>query len=131
MWSVTKAGRLGVGVIGAGRVGPVLAAAWAGAGHQLVGIHARNPEAYDRVLAMLPEVRFLTLAELVERSELVVLAVPGHELAALVKEIAEAGHWLPGQLVLHTVAEHGTDILQPAIEAGVIPLAVHPAMTFT
>ena len=35
---MTRDGRLGVGIIGAGRVGPVLGAALAGAGHALVGI---------------------------------------------------------------------------------------------
>jgi predicted short-subunit dehydrogenase-like oxidoreductase (DUF2520 family) len=33
--------------------------------------------------------------------------------------------------VLHTAARHGTDVLDPARRAGAIPLAVHPAMTFT
>src|SRR5690606_6381122 len=103
--------------------------AWAGAGHQLLGMHARNPEAHDRVLAMVPQMRFLALADLVERSELVVLAVPSRELPGLVDEIADAGLWQSGQLVLHTAADRGTDVLQPAIEAGVIPLAIHPALT--
>ena len=128
---MARAGRLGFGVIGSGKVGPVLASAWAGSGHQLLGLHARNPESHDRVLAMIPDVRFLGIAELVERSELVVLALPATELAGLVSDIAEQGLWQPGQLVLHTAAALGTDVLHPAIEAGVIPLAIHPALTFT
>ncbi len=35
-----RSGRLGVGVVGAGRVGPVLGRALAGAGHALVGVSA-------------------------------------------------------------------------------------------
>ncbi|MGB3414261.1 MAG: DUF2520 domain-containing protein [Microbacteriaceae bacterium] len=128
---MAKAGRLGLGVIGAGAVGPVLAAAWAGAGHQLLGLHARSPERHDSIAAMIPDVRFLSIAELVERSELVVLAVPANELAALVQSIADQGLWQPGQLVAHTAAEFGTEVLHPAIEAGVIPLAIHPAMSFS
>jgi predicted short-subunit dehydrogenase-like oxidoreductase (DUF2520 family) len=33
--------------------------------------------------------------------------------------------------VLHTSARYGTAVLAPALAGGAIPLAVHPAMTFT
>ena len=45
--------------------------------------------------------------------------------------LADAGVWQPGQLVLHTAARFGTGVLDPARRAGAIPLAVHPAMSFT
>ena len=35
------------------------------------------------------------------------------------------------QLVLHTSAAHGVRVLDPARPAGIIPLAVHPALSFT
>ena len=35
---MTRDGRLGIGIIGAGRVGPVVGAALAGAGHAITGI---------------------------------------------------------------------------------------------
>ena len=41
--------RLGVGIIGAGRVGPVLAAALAGAGHHLVGMSKPSDGDSERV----------------------------------------------------------------------------------
>ena len=93
---MTPAGRLGVGIIGAGRVGPVLGAALAGAGHALVGISAVSQESRDRADAMLPGVPVLTVPELVERSELVLLAVPDDELEGLVAGLAEAGAWVGG-----------------------------------
>ena len=126
-----KPGRLGVGIVGAGRVGPVIGAALAGAGHALVGIHAIGDDSRDRAEAMLPGVPLLEVPEIVERAELVVLAVPRDELAALVQGIADAGLWQPGQIVLHTDAGFGTDVLRPAAERGAVPLAVHPAMRFT
>lgn len=125
------AGRLGVGVIGAGRVGPVIGAALAGAGHALVGITAVSQESRDRADAMLPQVPVLTIPELVERSELVVVAVPDAELPALVGGLAEAGVWVAGQLVVHTAARFGTDVLLPAVRRGAIPVALSPAMAFT
>ena len=125
------AGRLGVGVIGAGRVGPVLGAALAGAGHALVGITAVSQESRDRADAMLPGVPVLSIPDLVERSELVLVAVPDAELAALVEGLAEAGVWVAGQLVVHTAPGVGTEVLLPAVRRGAIPVALSPAMAFT
>ena len=59
------------------------------------------------------------------------LAVPDGELPALVSGLAAAGVWQPGQLVLHTAPAVGVSVLAPATAAGVIPLALHPAMSFT
>ncbi|MEP6481894.1 MAG: Rossmann-like and DUF2520 domain-containing protein [Rhodoglobus sp.] len=127
----TPSGRLGVGIIGAGRVGPVLGAALAGAGHAIVGISAVSEGSRDRAGAMLPGVPILEIPDLIERSELVILAVPADQLEQLVAGLAAAGAWQPGQLVLHTAAQFGFGVLAPAIAAGAIPLAVHPAMVFT
>ena len=127
-----KDGRLGVGIIGAGRVGPVLGAALAGAGHAIVGhrvvvagatANARRP--------CCPRVALLDIPELIERSELVLLAVPESELESLVAGLAATGAWQPGQLVLHTAPGLGYGVLAPATAAGAIPLAMHPAMVFT
>lgn len=126
---MSRDGRLGVGVIGAGRVGPVVGAALAGAGHALVGITSGSDD--ERVSAILPDVPFLAPDEILRRSELVVLAVPHGELAALVAGLAEVGAWQPGQLVLHTDPGHGLAVLEPARLAGAIPLAVHPAIVFS
>ncbi|WP_375389205.1 DUF2520 domain-containing protein [uncultured Amnibacterium sp.] len=125
------AGRLGVGVIGAGRVGPVLGAALAGAGHALVGVSAVSQQSRDRADAMLPGVPMLAVPDLVERSELVLVAVPDDELPGLVSGLADAGVWVMGQLVVHTAARFGTDVLLPAVRRGAIPVALSPAMAFT
>jgi predicted short-subunit dehydrogenase-like oxidoreductase (DUF2520 family) len=126
-----RSGRLGIGIIGAGHVGPVLGAALAGAGHAIVGISAVSDASRDRAEAMLPGVPILEILAIVERSELVILAIPGAELESLVAGLAATGTWQPGQLVLHTAAEYGIGVLAPALAAGAIPLAVHPAMSFT
>ncbi|HRN28537.1 MAG TPA: DUF2520 domain-containing protein [Terrimesophilobacter sp.] len=126
-----RAARLGVGIIGVGRVGPVIGAALAGAGHAIVGISAVSQESRDRAEVMLPGVPVLAVPEVIERSELVVLAVPEPELAPLVAGLAATGSWRAGQLVAHTAPGHGTSVLQPAVLAGAIPLALHPALAFT
>ncbi|RZI92360.1 MAG: DUF2520 domain-containing protein, partial [Microbacterium sp.] len=126
---MTRSGRLGVGIIGAGRVGPVIGAALAGAGHAVIGITTGSDP--DRVEAVLGGVPTLPADEIVRRSELVVIAVPHDELPGLVAGLAELEAWQVGQLVLHTDAAYGIDVLMPAAARGAIPLAVHPAIAFT
>lgn len=126
-----RAGRLGVGVVGAGRVGPVLALALAGAGHAVTGISAISEESRERAEALLPGVPLLEVPEVVRRSELVLFAIPGSELPQLVRGLTETGAWQAGQLVAHTAPEHGHGVFAPALAAGVIPLALHPALIFT
>jgi predicted short-subunit dehydrogenase-like oxidoreductase (DUF2520 family) len=128
---VSRAGRLGIGVVGAGRVGPVIAAALAGAGHAIVGFATVTEANRERVQAMLPGVPILGIPELIERSELVILAIPEAELEPLVSGLAATGAWQPGQLVLHTAPGVGISVLAAATAAGAIPLAIHPAMVFT
>jgi len=126
---MTRNGRLGIGIIGAGKVGPVVGAALAGAGHAITGITSGSDD--DRAAAVLPGVPVLDALEVVRRSELVVIAVPRDELPDLVAGIAELGGWQMGQLVLHTDPSYGIEVLRPAAERGAIPLAVHPAIAFT
>ena len=126
-----RSGRLGIGIIGAGRVGPVLGAALAGAGHAIVGISAVSEASRDRAEVLLPGAPILSIPEIVERSELVILAIPEGEIASLVAGLAATGTWQPGQLVLHTAPGLGISVLEPALRSGAIPLAIHPAMSFT
>jgi len=129
--SPQQSGRLGIGIVGAGHVGPVLGAALAAAGHAVVGISAVSERSRDRAEAMLPGAPVLTVQEVVERSELVLLAVPDDQLEGLVQGLATTGAWQAGQLVVHTSPVHGLEVLRPALGAGAIPLAIHPALTFT
>lgn len=128
---MNKPGRLGVGVIGAGKVGAVLGAALRAAEHGVVGVHAVSEDSRERADALLPGVPILPIPEILRRAELVLIAVPDDALGPLVKGLADAGHWQAGQLVVHTAGRYGVGILEPARDAGAIPLAIHPAMSFT
>ncbi|WP_051275021.1 Rossmann-like and DUF2520 domain-containing protein [Cellulomonas sp. URHD0024] len=127
----TRPGRLGVGVVGAGRVGAVLGSALRGAGHPVVAVSAISEASRERAAALLPGVPVLDIPEVVRRAELVLLAVPDDALAPLVRGLADVGAWQAGQIVVHTSGRFGIDVLTPARAVGVIPLALHPAMTFT
>jgi predicted short-subunit dehydrogenase-like oxidoreductase (DUF2520 family) len=67
----------------------------------------------------------------VAAADLVLLSVPDDALSQLVEGLAEVGAWRTGQLVAHVSGAHGLGVLDPATKAGALPLALHPAMTFT
>lgn len=123
--------RLAVGVVSAGRVGSVLGAALAGAGHVVVGVSAVSRSSLRRVADLLPEAPVLPPDDVVRRADLVLLAVPDDVLAGLVSGLAATGAFRAGQIVVHTSGAQGVDVLAPAVALGVLPLALHPAMTFT
>jgi predicted short-subunit dehydrogenase-like oxidoreductase (DUF2520 family) len=114
-----------IGVIGAGRVGPVLAARLAAAGHRVRAVTAGSRP--DRVRALLPEAAILPTAAAVAGTgpDLLLIAVPDDALAAVATGL---GPLRPDQVVAHTSGAHGLAVLAPA---GGRPLALHPAMTFT
>lgn len=124
-------GRMRIGVISAGKVGVALASALRSQGHQIVGAYARSERSIERLEIMLPGVPSLSVEEIVERSELVILAVPDDVLAGLVSGIAKRGFWRQRQILVHTAGYFGVEILRPAQQAGALCLAIHPAMTFT
>ncbi len=124
-------GRLSVGIIGAGPVGTVLGQALAAAGHYIVGIAATDEKNIERAEILLPDVPIKTLPAILEEADLVLLAIPADQIAPTVNGIAQNSMWRSGQLVAHTAGQFGYNILGPATAQGVIPLAIHPAMTFT
>jgi predicted short-subunit dehydrogenase-like oxidoreductase (DUF2520 family) len=120
-----------VGVVGAGRVGAVLGAALARAGHRITAASGVSSASRARVERLLPSAELLSPDQVAARADLVLLAVPDDALAGLVKGLAEIGAFRPGQIVMHTSGAHGLAVLAPATAAGAQPLALHPAMTFT
>lgn len=80
---------------------------------------------------LLPDVPLLSVEQIAERSELLILAVPDDELPGLVTYLASSGSTTAGQILVHTSGRHGTEVLAPATALGAIGLAIHPAMTFT
>lgn len=128
---MSAAGRLNVGVIGAGPVGAVLGQCLAAAGHIVIGIATTDQKNIDRAEALLPGVPVKTVDQIVAEADLVLLAIPANQIAELTQGIAAAGLWRSGQLVAHTAGEFGFEVLSAAAEAGAIPLAINPAMSFT
>src|SRR4051794_36723178 len=104
-----------VGIVGAGRVGRIMAAALADAGYDVIATASRSGGAAPAELAP---------------ADLLLLAVPDDVLGMLVAELADAGVFHDGQIVAHTSGAQGVAVLAPAVARGARPLALHPAMTF-
>jgi predicted short-subunit dehydrogenase-like oxidoreductase (DUF2520 family) len=123
--------RLTMGVVSAGRVGAVVGAAWATAGHHVVATSGVSRASVRRAAALLPDVPLLPPDQVVAGADLALLAVPDDVLPGLVQGLAAAGSFRAGQIVVHTSGAHGITVLRPAEEHGVLPLALHPVLTFT
>ncbi|MFD1934656.1 MULTISPECIES: Rossmann-like and DUF2520 domain-containing protein [Nonomuraea] len=125
-----RPGRLAVGVLGAGKVGSVLGAALAQAGHRIVAAGGVS-DTSQRWAAERLGVRTFSPEEVVARAELILLTVPDDALPELVAGLAATGADLRGKLLVHTSGAYGLAVLDPATQEGALPLALHPVMTFT
>jgi predicted short-subunit dehydrogenase-like oxidoreductase (DUF2520 family) len=127
--AVNRPARLAIGVVSAGRVGSALGAALAAAGHTVVAASGVSRDSVRRAEELGAPV--LPPDQVAGMADLVLLAIPDDALAGTVRGLAAVGAIKPGQIVVHTSGAHGVDVLAPAAERGALPLALHPAMTFT
>ncbi len=114
-----------------GRVGAVLGAALAAVGHRVVAAAGVSERSVERAEALLPGVPLVTPQEVLGRADLALLTVPDDALPELVSGLVATGSIRQGQLLAHTSGRYGVSVLDPATEAGALPLALHPVMTFT
>ncbi|MBA0127868.1 DUF2520 domain-containing protein [Haloechinothrix sp. YIM 98757] len=128
---MNRPARLSVGIVSAGRVGSVLGATLAAAGHTVIAASAVSDASVRRCEELLPGAEIARPDEVARRSDLVLLAIPDDVLPGTVRGLVAAGALRSGQIVVHTSGAHGVDVLDPAAEAGALCLALHPAMTFT
>ncbi len=123
--------RLKVGIISAGRVGTALGVALERADHVVVACSAISHASRQRAQRRLPDTPVAPPPDVAAAAELLLLAVPDSELAGLVSGLAATSAVRPGTIVVHTSGANGIGILEPLAQDGCIPLAIHPAMTFT
>lgn len=115
-----------IGVIGMGRVGPVIAAALRSGGHDVVAVSARTEASAERASLLLPGVAQLSQQEVVDSAEVVFLAVPDRTIESL----ADSLNWRPGQIAIHLSGALGLDVLESAALSGAVVASIHPVMTF-
>ncbi|MEY8014012.1 Rossmann-like and DUF2520 domain-containing protein [Mycobacterium servetii] len=122
--------RLKVGIISAGRVGTALGVALERADHVVVACSAVSHASRHRAQRWLRETPIVPPQDVAAAAELLLLAVPDSELPGLVAGLAATSAVRPGTIVAHTSGANGVGVLAP-LTPDCIPLAIHPAMTFT
>jgi predicted short-subunit dehydrogenase-like oxidoreductase (DUF2520 family) len=120
-----------IGVVGAGRVGAVLAAALRAAGHDVVAAAGESDASRRRLAALLPGVPRRKPTAVARDCDVLLLTVPDDMLDNVVTMLAASGALRAGQYVVHTSGRHGLAVLEPARAVGARVVALHPAMTFT
>ncbi len=123
--------RLKVGIISAGRVGTALGVALERVDHVVVACSAVSQASRRRAECWLPDTPISPVPDVASNAELLLLAVPDTELAGLVSGLAATSAVRPGTIVAHTSGVNGVAVLAPLSQQDCIPLAIHPAMTFT
>ncbi|AGL21370.1 hypothetical protein L083_7860 [Actinoplanes sp. N902-109] len=110
-------------MVGAGRVGAVLGAALAAAGHDVVATAAVSAASQERARRLLPRAAIRPADEVARAAtDLLLLAVPDDALRGVAAGLPISSR----TVVAHTSGAHG-----PAVLGDVNGLALHPAMTFT
>ena len=122
---------LSVGVIGAGKVGAVLAARLREAGHPVTTVAGESDASRERAATLLPGVSIDKPSAVARGCDLLLLTVPDDMLPNVVRVLADSGALHEGQYVVHTSGRHGLGVLAPAAAVGAHVVALHPAMTFT
>jgi predicted short-subunit dehydrogenase-like oxidoreductase (DUF2520 family) len=120
-----------IGVIGAGRVGAVLAAGLRSAGHDIVAVVGESDASRTRIETLLPGVQVDKPTAVARACDVLLLTVPDDALDNVVRMLVASGAIRAGQYVVHTSGRHGVSVLAPAEEVGAHGVAMHPAMTFT
>ena len=88
---------LRVGVVGAGRVGAVLAAALQSAGHEIVAVAGESYASRARIASLLPGVPVEKPTAVARACDLLLLTVPDDMLGNVVKTMTDAGAIRPGR----------------------------------
>jgi predicted short-subunit dehydrogenase-like oxidoreductase (DUF2520 family) len=129
---MTQSSPTRVGVIGAGRVGAVLAAALRESPrYEIAAVAGESPASRTRIETLLPGVPVDKPTAVARACDLLLLTVPDDMLDNVVTMLSASGAIRAGQTVAHTSGRHGLSVLQPAADRGAQVLAMHPAMTFT
>lgn len=126
-----KDGRLNISLLGDSIEGIAVAQALQAAGHLVVGFSTSTSDSQERIQTALPFSKALYEVELLQQTDLVILAFDSSELEAQVEHLVNSDLLHAGQLLVHLAKEFGHEILGAVLPIGVIPLALSPAMVFT
>jgi predicted short-subunit dehydrogenase-like oxidoreductase (DUF2520 family) len=115
-----------LGFIGAGRVGSGLAAAFAGAGLEVVAVASRSRPAAEDLVRSVPGARAADPQDVVDAADLVFLTVPDDAIEPLASSLS----WRPGKACVHCSGAGELDLLGNAAARGAATGGFHPLRMF-
>jgi predicted short-subunit dehydrogenase-like oxidoreductase (DUF2520 family) len=116
-----------VGIVGAGRVGTVLALVLARAGWHVTAVASRDAGRRERISGLVPGAAVgADPAAVARAADIVLLTVPDDAIV----EAAGAMRFGTGLVVAHTSGAHPAGILRPAVPEGSAVGAFHPLIAF-
>lgn len=120
-----------VGLLGAGKVGLVLALCLQRSGYHIAAVWDHRDAGMERARRHLAGASPAASARaVVEGSDIVLLTVPDDALEGFSERIAAEAEWL-GRTAVHCSGRYGTGVLRALSGAGADVVALHPAMAFT
>ena len=112
-----------IGFIGNEPSGPVLAKAWAQAGHEVIGFVAFGDEVIEGIESLLPATPLISETRLLAEADLILLAVANDDVESACDQLVGLGQLGPQKLVVHTSPLRGYGALASAGAAGAVPIA--------
>lgn len=119
-----------VAVIGAGKVGSVLAKAFHKRGYELVGIASRTLESASKLAKEFDVVATTKAADITHYADIILIATPDRCIGQVVEEVVKDGGFRAGQFVFHTSGGVPVEVLSPASHQGVYIGGMHPLQSF-
>lgn len=119
-----------VAIIGAGKVGTAIGTLLRRSGVRVTAVTARSRQSADAAALATGGEPMTDNAAAARSAEVVLVTVPDGAITRVVREIADAGGFTPGQVVAHVSGAAGLAELHAAGAAGAHVGAMHPIQAF-
>jgi predicted short-subunit dehydrogenase-like oxidoreductase (DUF2520 family) len=98
-------------------------------GYPIIGVADRDPERMSLLSARLG-IPGLTSVEVAQQAEIVLVTTNDGAIGEVIRELADAASFKPGQTVMHMSGALTSEVLLPAAKQGAVVLSVHPLQSF-
>jgi predicted short-subunit dehydrogenase-like oxidoreductase (DUF2520 family) len=117
-------------VLGAGKVGSAVAGLLRVAGLRITAVTTKSQSSAEKAAASPGAEADTDNAAAAARGDIVLVTVNDDAIASVVAEVADAGGFRPGQLVVHMSGALSLAVLSPAADAGAFIGCAHPLQSF-
>jgi predicted short-subunit dehydrogenase-like oxidoreductase (DUF2520 family) len=117
-------------IVGAGKVGSVMARTLYSRGYPFAGIISSTLASADKLAAEVGTLAGTKMTDLVQEAQMILIATPDRCIGEVVEQMAKNNHFKAGQVVIHLSGGLPVEILQPAREQGAWVGCMHPLQSF-